>query len=335
MEQRFFTLLLLLTTMLAAWSCKNKELAAEDPCDPSVSGWSVLVRVNWDDHERDSRHMRMSLFSQNHHPHMDRESVDHTGLKRITVPADCHYMPVCYDYNANNIYFRNETDHGSVEAYSMSSSRSTYRSRATPVDGESTVSEASSFHLHAWTEEEEGAFRIFGAPEDGTEHVIDFYPKDVMREFTFCIRNVIGANNISESRGAASGMAASIFLATGALNPERSTVLFEGATATNAEVGEITGRFYTFGPLEPYSNRFTIEVLSRGSQYYTAYWNVSDQITESMADREDKLARDGYDILIMNDPNGGLPPIIPPGGPNPGSGFDIDVDEWDNVVIYL
>lgn len=334
MKQRFLTLLLFLL-VLAAPSCKNKELSAEDPCDPMIAGWSVLVRVNWEDHERDSRQMRMSLFSQNHHPHLDRESIDKTGLKTITVPIGCHYMPVCYDYNAKNIYFRNETDYETAEAYSMSSTRATYTSRAMPVEGEATVSEPGSFHFHAWDKNEEGAFQIVETPEDGTEHVIDFYPEDVMREFTFCIRNVIGTNNIAEARGATSGMAASIFLATGALNPERSTVLFENATTSNSEVGEITGHFYTFGPLKPYSNRFTIEVLSRGSQYYTAYWDVSNQITESMADRDAKLARDGYDILIVNDPNGELPPIVPPGGPNPGSGFDIDVDEWDNVVIYL
>jgi hypothetical protein len=332
MKQSRFILFML---AFALCSCQNKELAMEDPCDPMVAGWRVLARVNWEDHERDSRQMRMSLFSQNHHPHLDRETIDGTGLKYVTIPIGSHYMPICYDYYARNIYFRNETDYENVEAYSISSSRATYRSRATPVEGEETVSEPGTFHVHAW----DGAFKLEEIPNEGEEVVIDFYPVDVLREFTFCIRNVVGAENISQSRGAISGLAASMFLATGALNPRRSTVLFENASASNEDVGEITGRFYTFGPIEPYVNRFTIEVMSVGDMYFTHYWDVSQQIGESMADRDAKLARDGYDILIINDVNDGLPPIpgddTTVGDPAYGSGFHIDVGEWDDVVIYL
>jgi hypothetical protein len=321
----------LIVLLALASSCQNKELSMEDLCAPESGHWTVLVRVNWDDHERDSRHMRMSLFSQNEHPHVDRESIDKVGHKRVTLPVGCCYRPLCYDYYANNVYFRNETDHEAVEAYTLTATRATYSSRATPVEGETTVSEAHSFHMDVW----DGTFDIVETPDDGEELVMDFYPVDVMREFTFCIRGVIGAKNISDARGAISGMAASMYLVSGELNPQRSTVLFEDAAASGGDVGTITGRFYTFGPIEPYLNRFTIEVMSKSSQYFTAYWDVSGQIGESMDDRDAKLARDGYDILIDNDPNGDLPPIPDPQSPNYDSGFDIDVGEWDNVVIHL
>ncbi len=124
-------------------------------------------------------------------------------------------------------------------------------------------------------------------------------------------------------------MSASMFLATGALSGTRSTVLFENATASDEEIGTISGHFYTFGPVgetaEDYVNRLTIEVMSTLSQYFTAYWDVSDQVAESMADRDAKLARDGYDILIENDPNDGGLPFIPggPDDPDYNPGFDI------------
>ncbi len=326
MRKIFFIMLPLL---VLAVSCKNKELVQDDPC--FTSGWSVLVRMNWEDRERDARQMRMSLFSQNTYPTLDRETVDRIGHKSVKLPIGCCYQPVSYDYYAKNIYFRNETDCELLEAYSLASTRATYTTRATPVEGESTVSEPGSFHMDAW----DGTFEIETIPAGGEELIIDFYPRDVMREFTYCIRNVAGARHISQARGAISGMAASIFISTGRLNDRRSTVLFENAAASDEAVGTITGRFYTFGPLEPYSNRFTIETISRESRYFTSYWDVSGQITESMADRDAKLARDGYDILIDNDPNEELPPIPASDDPDYDSGFRIDIGEWDDVVIYL
>ena len=201
--------ILILPLLMVVVSCENKELVMEDPC--LETGWSVMVRMNWEDHERDSRQMRMSLFSQNQHPTLDRETVDKTGRLKIDLPVGCCYQPVTYDYYAKNIYFRNETECEKVEAYSVPSTRATYESRATPVDGETTVSEPGSFYMHAW----DGTFDIEETPEDGEQLYIDFYPKNVMREFTFCIRNVVGAKNIAQARGASSGMAASLFLSTG------------------------------------------------------------------------------------------------------------------------
>lgn len=327
--KRLSILLLLVSTLCA---CRNKELSLEDPC--YTTGWDVQVRVNWENPD-DARNMRMSLFSQNDLPHLDRENVDVSGLKTIKLPVGSHYMPVIYDYNAKNIYFRNESDYDLVEAYSNSSSRATYNSRAVPVAGEGTVSEPGNFHYHAHNADVEGAFRITQIPAADQQLTIDFYPMDVMRKFTFCIRNVLGAKNISESRGAVSGMAASIFLATGEMNPVRSTILFENASASDDNIGEITGSFSTFGPLTPYSNRFTIEVMSGSGQYHTAYWDVSDQIEESTNDHDAKIQRDGYDILLVNDPNTDIPPIVTPEDPDYDSGFEIGVGEWDDVIIYL
>ena len=50
-----------------------------------------------------------------------------------------------------------------------------------------------------------------------------------------------------------------------------------------------------------------------------------------MADRDATLARDGCDILI----NSTLHTLPEPEEPEYDSGFDIDIREWDDVIIYL
>ncbi len=167
--------LTLLLLLLAFCSCKNKGLEDVDPCGVHRTGFDVLVRVNWENHARDKRQMRMSLFSQNHHPHLDRETIDDTGIRYVKLPVGSHYKPIVYDYYARNIYFRNETVHQAVEAYSITATRATYRARAgenLPPDtrSEPTVSEPHTFHYHAW----DGAFQLETAPDGGEQVVVGF-----------------------------------------------------------------------------------------------------------------------------------------------------------------
>ncbi|NDV65609.1 DUF5119 domain-containing protein [Bacteroides sp. 224] len=321
-----------LLLVVATASCRNKELSLEDSCG-NPGDWRVKLVVNWEQ-PTDARVMRTTLFSkQPGITHYDREHIDAGGVKYIYLPYGATYLPLVYDYYANNIYFRNETDAENIEAYCVLSRRETYEVRATPVPGEPTVGEPSEFFFDL---RKEGFEVVLPPGED--EVVLNYYPTNIMREFTFRVNNVVGAKNISSVRGAISGMAASFMMAKGVITTTPSTILFEGATASNEQIGYIEGRFFTFGPVEPYSNRFTIEALSKGSLYFTSYWDVSNQIAESMADREAKLARDGYDILIENNPDTHLPEIPEPEGPDPGEGgggFEIGVGEWDNVDIYL
>lgn len=324
-------LMMILALTIAMTSCRNKELSEEDYCGEE-GDWRVKVVVNWDAPAL-ARVMRTTLFStQSGVADYDREHIDASGVRYVNLPYGATYLPLVYDYYADNIYFRNETDRENIEAYCVLTRRETYEVRATPVPGESTVGEPSEFYFDL---RKEGFEVVLPSGED--EVVLNYYPTNIVREFTFRVNNVVGAKNISDVRGAISGMAASFMMAKGEIANTRSTVLFEGATASNEQVGYIEGRFYTFGPVEPYSNRFTIETLSKGSLYFTSYWDVSNQITESMTDREAKLARDGYDILIENDPDTHLPEIPEVENPDPdeGGGFEIGVGEWDNVDIYL
>lgn len=324
--------LLLLLSVLVAASCKNKTLCDDGVC---VGDTTIKVVVNWDD-SADARAMRMNIFSRTPDAaDYGRDNIPGGGEKNIMLVEGASYLPYCYDYYASNIYFRNETMLESFQAYCIETSRTTYSTRATPVEGEATVTDpGGDFYVHSWQE----TFDVIFCGECGDNVLIlNFYPKNILRQFTYRINGIKGAQNIKEARGAISGMAAAYFFYTDKLTTERSTVLFENATfGTDTDGnGYIEGSFTTFGPVYPYANRFTIEVLS-GTNYYTYYWDMSGQIGESMADRDAKIARDGYDILIQN--NDEIPEIPDPGGDGGsggGSGFEIGVGEWSDVEIYL
>lgn len=327
-------ILLLLLLLFAATSCKNKELSEDDFC--LKGNFSVKVVVNWED-PSSARAMRMNLFSLTPgEPDFGRDNISAAGEKTITLTYGSSHIPLCYDYNAA-VDFRNEIILESFQASCREATRSTYNSLATPVSGEPTVSDpGGAFFVHSWLD----PFDVELCTDCGTddEIILNFYPKNKMYRFTYRINNVVGAEYLSSARGAASGMAATYFFSTDQLSTDRTTVLFENATygTDRNGVGYIEGSFYTFGPVAPYQNRFTIEVLAGSTDYNTAYWDVSEQITETMTNREAKLARDGYDILIQNDPDTKLPEIKEPeGGGTSGSGFEIGVGEWDNVDIYL
>lgn len=326
----------LLILIFVIVSCKNKDLCDEGLC---VGGNAAIkVVINWEN-QQDARPMRMNIFSQTSGvADYGRDNIPESGEKMIKLINGASYLPFCYDYYAN-IHFRNETELELFQAYCAEVSRETYNLRATPVDGEKTIEDpGGDFFVNSWRE----TFDVVFCDECGDLLILNFYPKNILREFTYRINNVVGTQYIDNARGAISGMAATYFFYTDKLTTERSTVLFENAISGTDENGKgyIEGVFYTFGPVYPYKNRFTIEILSKSKQYYTAYWDVSGQISESMADREAKLARDGYDILIDNNINTDIPEITDPGSdpggdPGSGSGFEIGVGEWDNVDVYL
>ena len=325
-------LFLILLAALAAVSCSHKELSAEDQCAPGDQ--QVKVVIHWDDPSAQARTMRINLFSQTAGvPDYGRDDVSATGVKYINLEGGAEYRPFTYDYNASGIYFRNEQNMNTFEAYFAGMSRSTYDTYASPVTNEATYGAPTGgdFYVHAWDD----TFPV--AANSAGEQVIDFYPENILRQFTYRINNLTGQENIKDSRGAASGMASVFIFEIGQPTDVRSTLLFGNIKKgydTQKGYGYLEGEFYTFGPMAPYRNWFTMELYSSAGKYHSASWNVSGQVEESMADREAKLARDGYDILIVNDIDTDIPAIDP--GQGSGGGFDIGVGEWgDEVNVEL
>lgn len=324
-------ILSLLFLIFLVISCENKNLCEDGSC--GKGNVAIKVVVNWEN-TADARAMRMNIFSMaTDVADYGRDNIPVSGEKMINLVDGASYLPFCYDYYASNIYFRDETILEAFEAYCPEISRATYNTLATPVEGEATVIDpAGDFYVHSWQE----TFDVLFCGEcDETLLILNFYPENKLRRFTYRVNNIRGAQYVEDARGAISGMAATYFFYSDKITGERSTVLFENTTTGTDKngVGYVEGSFCTFGPVYPYQNRFTIELLS-GTNYYTSYWDVSGQINESMTDRAAKLARDGYDILIENTK---IPEIPDPGGGGgeSGSGFEIGVGEWDNIEIYL
>lgn len=321
-------ILFLLMLILVASSCRNKDLCDGGACIGEKV--AVKVVVNWDD-PADARAMRMNIFSQTDGViDYGKDNISISGEKTIKLTSGASYLPYCYDYYSN-VYFKDETILETFQAYCAEVSRMTYNTLATPVAGEKTIQDPDGdFFAHSW----QRTFDVEYCNECDDFPTIHFYPENKLIRFTYRINKIVGAQYIDNARGAASGMAGVYYFYTDELTSERSTVMFDGAAikAGDDNEGYIEGSFYTFGPVYPYNNRFTIEILSKDNKYYTAWWDVSEQIRESMENREAKLARDGYDILIEN--NGDIPEIVDPGD-EPGGGFEIDVGDWDEIDIYL
>jgi len=318
----------LLSLSVCIGACKNKDLDYEYNCDPDTK--AIKVIVNWESPETQSRVMRFNLFSLTDEiAHYGIDEISQKGEKAIKLSEGNSYLPFCYDYNTSNINFRYETNPELFEACCTSSIRMTYENYADKAEGEETIVAPQRLYIDCPNE----TFDVVYTAESPDTLVFHFYPQNIIREFTYCIKGVTGVNNIKDVRGAISGMSSSYNFKSRKLSAIRSTILFEDGTirGTNTE-GYIEGIFYTFGPVETYTNRFIIEVLTSGNEYITTHWDVSDQIAESMNNRDAKLARDGYDILIINKEE--LPDIPDPDEGN-SSGFEIEVGEWNNVTIYL
>lgn len=294
---------------LLAVSCKHKELCYDDHLTRS----RINVVIHWENGAaKPSKGMKINLFALGGSPGYGMAQLPADG-DAIELAEGASYFSLCYDYYAENIYFRNEYDNAGIEAYCAPLVRSTY-SRNNP--DENTVAEPD---FPFWVD------RVDNFPVNGND--LHFYPQNEVEVFTFEVRGISGAQYITATRGAVGGMWGSYFLSTGVPGMASSTVLFDAKKDAANE--KITGSFHTFrGTRMTQTNKFTIEILypSKSGGIVYGSWDVTQQVREA-------LHADGIpDIIIEN--NGTIPPIIPDDD-DQGSGFLPDVEEWNNVYIPI
>lgn len=301
-------LLPILPLLALLTSCKNKDLCVVDHDYKT----NIKVVIHWEDEEdKPEKGMMINLFPIGSWPLYGMDQMPADGGD-IMLTLDASYFSLCYDYYAKTVHFRNEFDSQLIEAYTVSQVRSTY-SRAFPE--ENTVGEPD-FPFFV-----DRVNNFFVADQD-----LHFYPENVVEVFTFEIRNITGVEHISATRGGIGGMSASYFLGTGLPSDTPSTVLFDAAK--NVDAKTITGSFRTFGRVASRSNMFTIEILypSANGGIVHGTWDVTDQVVAA-------LHIPGIpDIIIDN--NNVVPPIIPDDD-ELGSGFDADVQEWENIYVPM
>lgn len=303
-------IIFIIISALCMISCKNKNLYYGDNIPANRQPVKVLIHWNEED-VRPTQGMRVNLFSLNEMTAYGIDDLACEGGMLNLRHGSCH-MTLCYNYHGNNIYFRNEGICDQIEAYCNAMVRATY-SKTFP--DESTVAEPDAlFYV--------GKNEVFDAYESDEHLVLDLYPQNVMRIYTFEVRGVTGAKFISATRGAISGMSNSFYLNSGTLSTASSTLLFNASVDVSG--GRIIGSFRTFGRIDDSANNFTIEVLypssDGGIMQHT--WDVTSQISDGI----------NYHIVIDNS---GID--VPDEGEKPGGGggFEADVEEWENEVIEL
>ena len=298
--KRLTHILLTLVLILGFVSCKQEELFL---CSP-LRNVPINVVIHWDSVPANKlvlpRNMTVhwyptqgSLISTDMNVHGGREWLDANV-----------YDVMCMDFNGNlNLAFRSyKGTRVDFEAYNIRAI-GTYNSNVPQLPGgEITVAEAYPyrFYIDSRSQEIETVTYI---PEDTLN--VHFYPKDVLREFTFLIYDVKGGKNMARNSGAISGMSGSYFPATNSLATTPSTILFQRVEAivdaqksnmwTDYEkslfaaknpnwaspdtlVGWtrdwVTGRFVTFGPLDRDENRFrlTVETINQVNNQFHGAW---------------------------------------------------------------
>ncbi len=214
------------------------------------------------------------------------------------------YDVMCMDFNGpTTLSFRSDGTREDFEVYNARMT-GTYNSLVPQLPGgEITVAEAYpyQFYIDSRSQTIDTKKTI---PKDSV-HTVHFYPKNVLREFTFMVYDVTGAQYISNNTGAISGMSGSYFPASQRLASTPSTILFSRVeTVRNAQTSPrwteqdkalfaaknpdwastdtlvgwtrdwTIGKFVTFGPLNRDENRFrlTVEALTQANNRFNGSW---------------------------------------------------------------
>lgn len=167
----------------------------------------------------------------------------------------------------------------------------------------------------------DSGIRYTCVPEQGREEqditdeqVITLYPCEQVCTYTYEIRNVRNLEYANDMCASLSGMSGSLAMPQDALGEECLTLPFAAAPAGESL---ITGGFYTFGhhPDNTEPHKFRLFVWGKdGKNYYYTY-DVTDQVHQAADKRRVHIIIDGLDF------------------PEPigGSGFDVNVDGWEEV----
>ena len=297
--KRFKYILLTLAVFSSFISCQQKELFF---CSP-IGNIPVNEIIHWDS-VPSSRLMLPHNMTVHWYP-LDGSLISsdmgvYGGSEWLTQNK---YDVMCMDFNGNsNLAFRSNGTRMDFEVYNIRMT-GTYNTNVPQLPGgEVTVAEAYPYHFYIDSRSQNINVENLLYGDTLTVH---FYPKDVLREFTFLIYDVIGAKNMTRNGGAMSGMSGSYFPATGDLAATPSTILFqrveaitEAQTSSRWTEGEkalfaaknpnwanpdtllgwtrdwITGQFVTFGPLDTEEHRFrlTVEAVSKTNNHYYGGW---------------------------------------------------------------
>ena len=301
--KRFAHILLTLAAISGFVSCEHKELFF---CDP-IQNVPINVVINWDSVPNNQLVLPRNMTVHWYPAEGSLISSDmgvYGGHEWLSANI---FDVMCMDFNGNsNIAFRSNGTRGDFEAYNIRMT-GTYNSNVPQLPGgEVTVAEAYPYQFYIDSRSQTIDTETYDVEDTVTVH---FYPKNVLREFTFLVYDIKGGENMTRNGGAISGMSGSYFPATFSLATTPSTILFQRVEpitngqkngkwtdyqkslfaaknpnweSTDTLIGWtrdwVTGRFVTFGPLNRDENRFrlTVEAFNQSNSQYSGswgYWN--------------------------------------------------------------
>jgi hypothetical protein len=216
------------------------------------------------------------------------------------------FVPLCLDYEGNeNLLLRSDGTPEGMQVYNRTPDvRPVYCDSVTPLPGEVVALEAAAPYAF-YVDSERQEVDAKSAQWNDTLKVY-FRPRNVLREYSFMIYGIEGAENMIRCSGAISGMSASYRPFTGELAASPTTILFTRTEAIrNGQNGRpgrpwtesekavfaaknpnwddpetgwtgdwFIGYFSTFGPLNTHEHRYrlTVEAYSTGNNYYYGAW---------------------------------------------------------------
>ena len=158
----------------------------------------------------------------------------------------------------------------------------------------------------------------------GTERVIRLTPVRMVCNYTFEVNGIRGLERVADLRAALSGMSGSLNMAADSLPVHLSeSLLFGGVISQN----QIKGGFYTFGysALDGQANVFRLYLKNRSGSVHILERDVTDQV------RGVPTVGHVGDVHIVLD----LDYEVPSEEVGGDGGFDVDVDDWDDVNIDI
>jgi hypothetical protein len=327
--------------LLSFAACEQKDLFL-----PSPNGnIPVNVVIHWDSVPSNMLTLPRNM-TVHWYPSLSRMISSDVGVYggQVWLHADI-FDVMCMDFHGPvTLAFRSNGTRQDFEVYNIRMT-GLYNIFVPPLPGgEVTVAEA--FPYQFYIDSRSQMIDTRDIPDDDTL-TVNFYPKNVLREFTFMVYDVTGAQNIIRSSGAISGMSGSYFPATRGLASTPSTILFSRVEAIrNAQTSSywteqqkalfaaknpnwaspdtligwtrdwITGRFATFGPLDTEKNlfRLTVEAANQGNQHYYGSWGYwENQRENSVAAQIDSaMGKNGTyeEQLAWRQRNGGFDIIL-------------------------
>lgn len=286
--------------ILLMTACEHKVLYYAIPQYRSLRvtfDWSRIVN-----HEKPEG-MRVVFFPKNKSEEPWIFDFPYGEGRAIELPAN-DYQVVCYNYDINNIGWKN-TD--SYKTYTADS-----REVQTP-DGQQaclTPSWLCGDHID-----------LVSLKDSPSEQAITLVPMNMVSRYTYEVNGLQGTERIADIRVSLSGMAGGLLMAENRHTDEPSETLLFGGMVTG---GQVKGGCYTFGwhqsRMEPII--FKLYIKSKWGKMYVLEQDVSQQVYDvpTMGHLGDVHIIVCCDFEIPDDT-----------GEGSGAGFDVGTDDWTDV----